>query len=164
MVPTEQVVSSFSVSQQKTLLPREAYERALFLLKGEGKCLLGIAGSPGVGKSTFAAQLVSTLGRKAVIVPMDGFHLSNAMLAELGRSLRKGASDTFDVDGFIAILKRIKAQRTGPVYAPEFRRSIEEAVAGAICIDPETSLVVVEGNYLLCDGPWASVRSLFDET
>ena len=62
--------------------------------------ILGITGAPGAGKSTVAEQLVTALGpNTAVLVPMDGFHLANEVLIDLGRRDRKGAHDTFDDGG-----------------------------------------------------------------
>jgi pantothenate kinase len=127
--------------------------------------LLGIAGAPGVGKSTVAAAVVGALGPAAVLVPMDGFHLADEELHRLGRHARKGAIDTFDAYGFVALLRRLREEASGVVYAPEFRREIEEPIAGAIPVPPEVALVVTEGNYLLAeDPPWAGVSRLLDET
>lgn len=129
-----------------------------------GRRLLGIAGAPGAGKSTLAAYLVRALEPTAVLVPMDGFHLAEAELHRLGRHERKGAIDTFDADGFVALLRRVREERSTVVYAPEFRREIEEPIASAIPVPPTASLVVTEGNYLLADaGAWARVRTLLDE-
>ena len=125
--------------------------------------ILGIAGAPGAGKSTLAAQLVDALGGLAVLVPMDGFHLAQRELERLGRADRKGAPDTFDAAGYVALLRRV---RTGDerVYAPTFVRDIEEPIANALPIDPSVPLVITEGNYLLLDdGPWSAVRALLDE-
>lgn len=131
---------------------------------GRGRRLLGIAGAPGVGKSTVAAHLVRALAPVAVLVPMDGFHLAGAELHRLGRHERKGAIDTFDADGFVALLRRLRAERSTVVYAPEFRREIEEPIASAIPVPPGASLVITEGNYLLADeGAWVRVRTLLDE-
>lgn len=125
--------------------------------------ILGIAGAPGAGKSTLARRVVAALRGRAVLVPMDGFHLAEAELRRLGRHARKGAVDTFDPAGFVALLDRLR-RPGGTVYAPVFRREIEEAVAGAIPVDPAVPLVVTEGNYLLLDaGGWAPVRDLLDE-
>src|SRR5688572_30760665 len=99
---------------------------------GAGRRLLGIAGPPGVGKSTVAAAVVRALGPSAVLVPMDGFHLAEAELVRLRRHERKGAIDTFDGYGFVALLRRLRAETTSVVYAPEFRREMEEPIAGAI--------------------------------
>ena len=127
--------------------------------------LLGLTGPPGGGKSTLAQALLEALPGRAIVVPMDGFHLANAELARLGRADRKGAPDTFDSAGYVALLQRLKAQRAGEVvYAPEFHRDIEEAVAGAIAVPSQVPLVITEGNYLLLDdGPWRDVRPLLDE-
>jgi pantothenate kinase len=127
--------------------------------------LLGLVAPPGAGKSTLAALMTQTLGDKAQAVPMDGFHLAQAELQRLGRAHRKGAPDTFDADGYKALLLRLRQQ--GPdemVYAPDFRREIEEPVAGALPVFPQTSLVITEGNYLLLDeAPWQGVAAALDE-
>ena len=106
--------------------------------------VLGITGPPGAGKSTLAALVVQALEPAAVIVAMDGFHLAHAELERLGRADRKGAPDTFDAAGFVALLKRLRAGGPDTVYAPAFRREIEEPVAGAVAVAPHVPLVVVE--------------------
>jgi pantothenate kinase len=126
--------------------------------------LLGIVGAPGAGKSTLAAALVARLGDCARCVPMDGFHLANSELDRLGRRDRKGAVDTFDGDGYLALLRRLRSRAEEIVYAPQFRREIEEPVAGALPVARDVPLVVTEGNYLLLDAaPWSAVRDLLDE-
>jgi len=138
-------------------------ERAWALAGAGGRRLLGITGAPGAGKSTIAAQVVDALGDAAALVPMDGFHLANAELVRLGRRDRKGAIDTFDAAGYVALLRRLRAAEE-TVYAPVFRRELEEPIACAIPVGPEVRLVVTEGNYLLVpDGPWGGVRGLLDE-
>jgi pantothenate kinase len=139
-------------------------ERARALAGAGGRRLLGITGSPGAGKSTIAAQVVDALGEAAVLVPMDGFHLANAELERLGRRNRKGAIDTFDAAGYVALLRRLRSPGHETVYAPVFRREIEEPIACAIPVAPDVPLVVTEGNYLLVpDEPWAAARELLDE-
>jgi pantothenate kinase len=138
-------------------------ERARGLAATGERRILGIAGPPGGGKSTVAREVVAELGELARLVPMDGFHLAQAELVRLGRRDRMGAPDTFDAAGFAALLKRLHGDEP-VVYAPEFRREIEEPIAGAIAVARSTPLVVVEGNYLLlADGDWALVRPLLDE-
>jgi pantothenate kinase len=134
------------------------------LADGQRK-LLGLVGPPGGGKSTLAQALLAALPGRAVVVPMDGFHLANAELSRLGRAERKDAPDTFDSAGYVTLLRRLKAQQVDEiVYAPEFRREIEEAVAGAIAVEPRIPLVITEGNYLLLGGAhWARVREQLDE-
>ena len=126
--------------------------------------LLGITGPPAAGKSTLAQRLVDALGARAVYVGMDGFHLAQAELDRLGRAERKGAPDTFDAAGYVHLLGRIRAHTGEVVYAPEFRREIEEPIACAVPVPPEVPLVITEGNYLLLpDPPWTGVRPLLDE-
>jgi pantothenate kinase len=136
-------------------------------LGAQGRVLIGIAGCPGAGKSTLAAWLARSLdpeGRRAVQVPMDGFHLANAELVRLGRRGRKGAIDTFDGWGYRALLERIATETGTVVYAPEFDRRVEEPVAGAIAVPPEAETVVTEGNYLLDEAePWPGVRAALTE-
>ncbi|MER6997100.1 nucleoside/nucleotide kinase family protein [Streptomyces sp. NPDC000410] len=139
--------------------------RARQLARPGQRRVLGIAGAPGAGKSTLAAELVARLGGLAVLVPMDGFHLAQAELDRLGRAQRKGAPDTFDAKGYAALLARLRAPEPGvTVYAPTFDRDLEEPVAGSIPVAPDVPLVVTEGNYLLHDdGPWAGIAALLDE-
>lgn len=130
--------------------------------------LLGVAGSPGGGKTTLAAALVAALNARhagiAVALPMDGFHLANATLERLGLRDRKGAIDTFDGWGFVALLDRVRRETDHTVYAPAFERDVDEGVAGAIAIEPTARVVIVEGNYLLIDRePWLGVRERMDE-
>jgi len=135
------------------------------LLAAGRRVMLGLVGSPGAGKSTLAETLRAAFPDLAQVVPMDGYHLANVELQRLGFASRKGAPHTFDAAGYVALLQRLRAQREGEiVYAPEFRREIEEPVAGAIPVFSSTRLVITEGNYLLLDdGPWAQVRPLLDE-
>ena len=128
------------------------------------RAVLGIAGPPGGGKSTLAAQVTAAVGDGAVLVPMDGFHYAQAELVRLGRRDRMGAPDTFDALGYVALLQRLRVAADETVYAPAFRREIEEPIAGAIAVPPGARLVVTEGNYLLLDdGDWSAVRGLLDE-
>ena len=133
--------------------------RARALASAGGRAILGIAGPPGGGKSTLACAVADALGDGAVLVPMDGFHLAQDQLVRLGRRDRMGAPDTFDAAGYVALLRRLRAADE-VVFAPAFRREIEEPIAGAIAVPPSVTLVVTEGNYLLLeDGDWALVRA-----
>lgn len=139
--------------------------RLLDLANGPRR-LLGVVGPPGAGKSTLAALMVQAVGERAQAVPMDGYHLAQVELERLGRAQRKGAPDTFDAAGYAALLRRLRQQASSEtVYAPDFRREIEEPVAGALPVFAATPLVITEGNYLLLDDDpdWAPVAALLDE-
>ncbi|WP_432587206.1 nucleoside/nucleotide kinase family protein [Streptomyces sp. HD1123-B1] len=149
------------------MTPQDLLDRAGRLAAPGTRRLLGIAGPPGAGKTTLAGRLVDALGpERAVLVPMDGFHLADAELRRLGLLDRKGAPETFDPYGYTALLRRLRAPRSGEtVYAPGFDRELEQPLAGAVPVAPEVPLVITEGNYLLLDeGPWRPVRALLDET
>ena len=135
------------------------------LLASGSRRVLGLVGAPGAGKSTLAQQLKHLLGDKVVVVPMDGYHLAHDELVRLGRLNRKGAHDTFDSAGYVALLRRLRSNVPGEtVYAPEFDRTLEQPVAGAIGVDSTVPLVITEGNYLLLEqGAWANVKALLDE-
>ena len=141
--------------------------RARELAARPGVALLGIAGPPGAGKSTLAERVVASVPG-SVLVGMDGFHLAHATLEMLDRVDRKGAPDTFDAAGYVSLLRRIRAltdgDNTATVWAPLFHREIEDPVAGAVAVGPDSTLVVTEGNYLLLeDPPWGEIRGLLDE-
>jgi pantothenate kinase len=141
----------------------EAIERAT-RLAARRRVVLGIAGCPGSGKSTLSAALTAGVA-SSVVVPMDGFHLLNDELVRLGRRDRKGAPDTFDIDGYVALLERVRRQVAGTVVtAPRYDRAASASVPDSIVIEPDVTLVITEGNYLLLDGdPWGAVRPLLDE-
>jgi pantothenate kinase len=142
----------------------ELVARARSLAEAGPRQLLGIAGAPGAGKSSLAERIVAEVGPAARLVPMDGFHLAQSQLVRLGRADRKGAVDTFDANGYVSLLRRLHRLEPTSVYAPEFRRELEEPVAGAIEVPPSVRLVVTEGNYLLVpDFPWEEVRQLLHE-
>jgi pantothenate kinase len=128
--------------------------------------IIGIAGAPGAGKTTYAERLVAESrgdGVAAAYLPMDGFHLADVALRGLGLLDRKGAPETFDAWGYAALLSRVRTAGV-TVWAPGFARDLEQPLAGAVGIDPSVELVVTEGNYLLLDRPeWQAVRGALDE-
>lgn len=144
-----------------------ALNRAVALATRGRRAILGITGAPAAGKSTYAEQLTAELvadGHQVALVPMDGYHLAQSALDALGLTAVKGAPQTFDGYGFVALLKRLKESPDETIWAPRFDRSIEDSIAASIPVTPETTLVVTEGNYLLFDQvPWATGRAVLDE-
>ena len=151
---------------QVALTVADLTARARELAVPGSRRLLGITGPPGAGKSTVAQSIVAALGSElAVLVPMDGFHLSNQTLIAWGRRDRKGAWDTFDADGYVHLLRRLRNQEEDVVHAPDFDRDIDESIGSALPVRREVPLVVTEGNYLLSPiGAWAGVAPLLDES
>jgi pantothenate kinase len=144
---------------------RQALAALRLRLDGGRRTLLGIAGPPGSGKSTLAARLQQQFGPElAVVVPMDGFHLGNSIIDGTPLRQRKGAIDTFDVGGYLSLLQRLARRDEPVVYAPDFRRQLDEPVAASIAVPASVPLVITEGNYLLADHPvWRRVRAELDE-
>ncbi|AXT86315.1 nucleoside/nucleotide kinase family protein [Aeromicrobium sp. A1-2] len=142
--------------------------RARGLIRVDRRSIIGIVGPPGAGKSTLAEAVVEQLRRDGIgvaHVPMDGFHLADSALRERGLLDRKGAPETFDVHGYLALLARLHADLAREILAPSFDRALEQPLAGAITVRPTDRLVVTEGNYLLdSDGAWPVVQAALDET
>jgi pantothenate kinase len=153
------------IATEMPAIPESYLVRLREMLKLGSRKIIGLVGPPGAGKSTVGLALREVFKDISQIVPMDGFHLANVELARLGRAGRKGAPDTFDSAGYVDLLKRLRSQNSDEIiYAPEFRREIEEPIAGAIPIFPETQLLITEGNYLLLDeGHWKKVPRYLDE-
>ena len=129
--------------------------------RGRGRYMVALAGPPGAGKSTLAAALVAELGIGARAVPMDGFHYDDAVLDARGMRARKGAPETFDVQGFLHIMGRLRAG--GEVAIPLFDRALELSRAAADVVMESDQILVVEGNYLLLDeAPWRDLAGYFD--
>lgn len=130
------------------------------------RVIIGVAGIPGAGKTTFAKRLVSEINEAmsgaASYVPMDGFHLSNDILVESGTHTRKGAPDTFDIAGYANALRRIRSCED-TVYVPGYSRVMHDPIAAQHEVDPTAAVVVTEGSYLLLDDEnWQDVSSEID--
>lgn len=136
------------------------------LAQDSDRQLVAITGAPGCGKSTLASELARRLnaqGRKSIVVPMDGFHLDNAILETRGLKPRKGAPETFDAPGFLRLIRALKSG--GEVFAPIFDRTRDLSIAGAVAVPEAAKVVIVEGNYLMFDEtPWSELAGLWDVT
>ena len=144
-------------------------DAAVALVPDDGRAILGIAGTPGAGKTTLAELLVAEIARTkgaewVAHVPMDGYHLADVQLERLGLGHRKGAPETFDAAGYVALLGRIRTESDSWVYAPGFDRTLEQPIAAAMVVPPRARLVISEGNYLLLDsGVWPQAKAAMDE-
>jgi len=141
---------------------------AAMIRGSDQRILLGISGVPGAGKSTLAWHLREALdaaGFRAQRVPMDGFHMSDHVMEQLGRRNRKGAIDTFDGWGYLALLYRLRDEHGHPIYAPDFERFLEQPIAAGLSVEPDCQIVITEGNYLLApDEPWSRLSSVLTQT
>ncbi len=126
--------------------------------------LVALAGAPASGKSPLAGRLAQALcsaGCQAQVVPMDGFHLHNPLLVARGLLGRKGAPETFDVEGLLSLVARLHDAQEA--FFPTFERDRDIAIAGSGVIGPECDTVIVEGNYLLHDAPkWRDLAAHWD--
>lgn len=131
--------------------------------------IVALAGPPASGKSTLAEHIVAALNAQcpgvAALLPLDGFHYDDQVLEARGQRAQKGAQHTFDLDGYRAMLQRLRADAGCDVAAPAFDRAIEIARSGALIIAAPVRIVVTEGNWLLLDAPgWRTLAALFDRT
>lgn len=139
-------------------------ERAEVLAGERGRSVLGLVGAPGSGKSTVATLMVERMRANVAIVEMDAFHLSDELLLYLGRRDRKGAPDTFDVDGYVEILRRLREPSAADVYVPIFDRTLDTSVGSAQLVPFDCKLIITTGNYLLLnDAPWSRLRPHLDQ-
>lgn len=140
-------------------------EKILAAAASQPRFLVAICGAPTSGKTTLADRLVQRLnlnGNKAVFVGMDGFHLDNCLLRQRRLLATKGAPETFDAEGFVNAISRIKSHEDD-IYLPVFDRAIETARAAALVVRSSDRIIIVEGNYLLLrQPPWNRLAALFD--
>ncbi|MCC0034709.1 MAG: nucleoside triphosphate hydrolase [Hoeflea sp.] len=143
-------------------------DRAIEKAGEAGRFVIALAGPPGVGKSALSEALVAEFNRRghaAAIVPMDGFHFDNAVLEARGTLPRKGAPFTFDIDGYAALLKRLRTETDREIAVPVFDRSLDLSRAGGSVVTRDHRFLIAEGNYLLLDDPdWSPMVELFDMT
>lgn len=156
---------SMSVATPQLMSTDRVVDDLLRLADAGSRVLAGLTGPPAAGKSTLAQAIAAGCierGLSTVVVPMDGFHLAQSVLDARGEADIKGAPQTFDADGYVALLRRLRANQE-PVWAPRFDRDLEDPIAGAIGVPTDVRLVLTEGNYLLLPTePWDQVRPLLD--
>lgn len=137
--------------------------------KKETRLIVGIFGSPGSGKSTFSGNLNRELnkidGLMSKVVPMDGFHFDNKILADRNMLQFKGSPETFDTNGFISLLAKLQQQPENDYVIPIFDRELDLSRASARLIEKSTNILLIEGNYLMLNqAPWNRLQMFFDLT
>ena len=137
-------------------------------LKEKKRILIGVVGPPCSGKSTFSSQFNKFLIKKnkkeySKIIPMDGFHFDNVILKKRNLLARKGDPITFDVNGFIDLVKKIKFNTNSPVALPVFDRDLELSRGSADIVQKNNRIIIIEGNYLLLkNAPWNFLKKYID--
>ena len=164
---TDSPQQTFALTPEAALAFLVEHARALGA-RLPGRIAIGLAGGPGVGKSTLAVQLVEALNAQtpglAAYVPMDGFHMLHAKLEALGTVKDKGAPHTFEGAVFADFLEQLRAAKTD-VWGPSYSRKIEDVVQDAFIISSAARLLIVEGNYLLlANSPWWRIKPLLDSS
>ncbi|MGQ7844784.1 hypothetical protein ACUNV4_09920 [Granulosicoccus sp. 3-233] len=115
-----------------------------------------------VGGAATAGDTVEHAAEMAIVVPMDGFHLDNAILNARGQMAVKGSPPTFDINGFVALLHRLSVPDGADVYIPVFDRDADLSRNAAHCVTARHSVIIVEGNYLLLPRKgWKRLAPLF---
>ncbi|MDA8746679.1 AAA family ATPase [Litoreibacter sp.] len=138
----------------------ELIDRIVAVPHNRHRRVIAIAGPPASGKSTVAEKLAAQIDN-ACVLPMDGFHLDNAVLDARGLRHRKGAPQTFDADGFVSLIRSL--QTPGPIAVPTFDRDLDAVVPNGASILANCDTVMVEGNYLLLDtSPWDQLSQEWD--
>ena len=141
------------------------------IIQLEDRCQywIGLAGAPGSGKSTVAAELMKRLESQLTIIPMDGYHYYRDELDKMDNPTlahaRRGAPFTFNAARIVADLT--KAKKLGIGSFPDFDHCTGDPIENAITLSDKTpQIVLVEGNYLLLnDAPWCQLREqVFDES
>ena len=149
----------------------ETLERLAKVSNPQRPFMVGIVGIPGSGKSTSAEIIQAMLGEdRSLVMPMDGFHIPLAELAELENAAdaiyRRGAPDTFHASGLKDQLKRIVYGDEASVSVPGFDHAVGDPTPDQHTFHrKDHKIVLCEGLYLLHDDDgWEDIRSFFDWT
>ncbi|KAF9560285.1 P-loop containing nucleoside triphosphate hydrolase protein [Agrocybe pediades] len=154
--------------------------------------VIGIAGIPASGKSTFAQLLTTRVNEiladrrdqgteeettaegtlehdEAILISLDGWHLTREQLNDFPNSQeahdRRGIHWTFDSAGYVAFLRRLRnLKNTSTLTAPTFDHALKDPTPDAISIGLYHRIVIIEGLYVFLNiEPWQSGGRLLDE-
>jgi type I pantothenate kinase len=119
--------------------------------------IIGIAGSPAVGKSTTARVLQALLARwspqpKVDLVTTDGFLYPKAVLERESLMQKKGFPESYDRARLLSFLSDIKAGRS-PVRAPVYSHSTYDIVPNQWQEVERPDILIVEGVNVLQTAP-----------
>lgn len=132
----------------------------------------------------------AAVGASAILVGLDGWHLTRAQLDEMPDPVearaRRGAHWTFDGGAYAACVKALRKDVARPrstvraswhednedtpggsgtvIRVPTFDHAVKDPVPDAVAIYPRHRLVVIEGLYAFLNvDPWNEAGELLDE-
>ncbi|KAL4959800.1 uncharacterized protein BDV14DRAFT_212128 [Aspergillus stella-maris] len=164
--------------------PKPRYLVAIAGAPGSGKTTLASAVAAQINAQIqIATENETTIGtskrHKATVLSMDGFHLPRSKLDSFPEPkrteayVRRGAPWTFDATAFVAFMRRLRSwadsspssfgEEEEDIYAPTFDHATKDPVQNGLMISKDTTILVIEGNYLLLDeDEWRDVAGLVD--
>ncbi|KAF8878451.1 P-loop containing nucleoside triphosphate hydrolase protein [Infundibulicybe gibba] len=144
------------------------------------RILVGIAGIPASGKTSFAHLLTKHIndrlisqsdpqsGASAILVGLDGWHISRQLLdlfpdPKLAYD-RRGIHWTFDGSSYVQFIRSLRALPAIVITVPSFDHALKDPSPNAVTINPSHRIVIIEGLYtLLSIEPWREASLLLDE-
>lgn len=166
---TEKIASNLIVTWEPAVA--EIIGRLSQVSNPQRPFLVGLVGIPGSGKSTSAEIVLELLGpERAMVMPMDGFHLELSRLAEAPNAkdliYRRGAPDTFDPNALRDTLHEIAYGNQEMIHIPGFDHAMGDPLPDQhTFVRSKNEIVLVEGLYLLHDDHgWETIKSVFDWT
>lgn len=123
--------------------------------------IFSVTGSVAAGKSTIAELLQKLLAAypgtpRVDLVSTDGFLYSNAELARLGLTERKGFPESYNIPGLLDFLRRIKSGQPA-VAAPIYDHATYDVLPDQHTLVNQPDVLILDGlNVLQPTGLWAT--------
>ena len=149
------------------------------------RILVGIAGIPASGKSSFAQLLTDRINDPfqdgslladqddrrppAILVALDGWHYTRAQLDLFpdpkAAHDRRGSHWTFDSTNYVDFVRHLREDTHDMVIsAPSFDHALKDPTPDAVLIHPYHRIVIIEGLYVfLSIEPWKKAGMMLDE-